>query len=90
MSEWSVESTVEASHQFVKLDKIVRGQIDARIRWLSKNFDNTKTSSLHQDFKGYFKLRAGDWRIAYTFDSIKRKITIRMINHRSKIYKRRK
>ena len=88
MSEWHVESTEGAVDQFVKLDKVVRQQIDARIRWFVEHFDDTKVLPLHEDFKGCFKLRAGDWRIAYTCDPKAKKLTIRVIDHRSKIYKK--
>jgi len=45
---------------------------------------------LTADFRDYFKLRVGDWRIFYQVDWYRNIITIQYIDHRSKAYKRRK
>ena len=71
-----------------KLDRSVRQNVIVRLEWLSESFDATAPLSLHGEWGDFFKLRVGDWRVAYTFDPTLKLITVRVIDHWSKIYKR--
>lgn len=42
---------------------------------------------LHGEWKGFFKLRVGSWRVIYNVDYFKKIITIHYIDSRDKIYK---
>ena len=88
MSAWRVEFTPTGERDLIKLDKQVRQQAVDRIEWLAENIETLTPIPLHAEFRGLFKLRVGDWRVAYTFDPSKKNIKIRMIDHRNKIYKR--
>ena len=88
MSQWRVLFSDEAKRDFSRLDRSVRMQVTERIAWLAENFEHITPLSLHDDLRGYFKLRAGDWRVAYTFEPSEKNIKIRMIDHRTRIYKR--
>lgn len=88
MAEWRSEFSPIGERDLAKLDKQVRRQVIERVEWLTQHFDALTAVPLHAAFKDYFKLRIGDWRAAYTFDPSEKLITIRMIDHRNKIYKR--
>lgn len=69
------------------LDTIVVRRILTRISWLAKNLDNIKPSALTGTLKGYFKLRAGHYRIIYSVNSKEKEIIIEYLGHRRDIYK---
>ena len=54
------------------------------------NFNKILPTVLTADFRDYFKLRVGDWRVFYQVDWYKNVITVRYIDHRSKAYKKSK
>jgi mRNA interferase RelE/StbE len=90
MPEWSVEFTTEADKDLSFLDKPVQKRIIEKVDWLGKNFNGILPTVLTADFRDYFKLRVGDWRIFYQVDWYRNIITIKYIDHRSKAYKRSK
>jgi len=55
---------------------------------MRKNFDQITPLPLGDKWRGFFKLRIGDWRVVYEIEISKRLITIHYIDHRDKIYKR--
>ncbi|MEK9154340.1 MAG: type II toxin-antitoxin system RelE/ParE family toxin [Patescibacteria group bacterium] len=85
---WRIEFSKTGERDLAALDRPVRREIIDRIEWLSENFDECGPLPLHGQWRGFFKLRVGDWRVAYTFDASKQLVSIRVIDHRSKIYKR--
>ncbi|MBI2631037.1 type II toxin-antitoxin system RelE/ParE family toxin [Candidatus Nomurabacteria bacterium] len=89
MPNWSVEFTSEAEKDLAGLDRGIRLRIIEKLEWLEKNFDATLPSILTADFRDYFKLRVGDWRVFYQVDWGRNLIIIRYIGHRSKSYKKR-
>ena len=90
MSEWSVEFTAEADKDLSFLDKPVQKRLIEKVDWLEKNFNNILPTVLTADFRDYFKLRVGDWRVFYQVDWYRNIITIKYIDHRSKAYKKNK
>ncbi|OGG79145.1 hypothetical protein A3A39_00630 [Candidatus Kaiserbacteria bacterium RIFCSPLOWO2_01_FULL_54_13] len=86
---WLVLFSDEARRDLSRLDASIRTQVVNRITRLSEQFDRITHLPLHNDLKGFFKLRVSDWRVAYTFEPQDKIIRIREIKHRSKIYKRR-
>ena len=88
MPEWRAEFTPIGERDLSRLDRSLRRQVVDKVEWLVENFDVLTPIPLHADFKLLFKLRIGDWRAAYTFDPNTKLIKIRLIDHRSKIYKR--
>lgn len=90
MPKWSVEFTSEAEKDFSILDNSVRKRIIGKIDWLENNFSGVLPTVLTADFRDYFKLRIGDWRVFYQVDWYRNIITIRYIDHRSKAYKKHK
>ena len=85
---WRVEFSKAGERDLSALDKPVRREIIDRLEWLAENFESTTPLPLHGQWKGFFKLRIGDWRIIYMFDASNKLISVRAIDHRSKIYRR--
>ena len=65
MPKWSVEFTSEAEKDISLLDKSVQKRIVDKLDWLESNFSEVLPTVLTADFRDYFKLRVGDWRIFY-------------------------
>ena len=87
-SPWSFETTPEAREEIENLSAPVRMRILKKLKWFAKNFENTSPLPLHNEWKGFFKLRIGDWRVIYQCNSLDRCITINHVDHRSRIYRR--
>lgn len=77
----------KALEDLSRLDKTIADRVLKKIDRLSQNFENFTPMSLKGKFEGVYKLRAGDWRILYTFDPNKKLITIHLIRHRREVYK---
>jgi mRNA interferase RelE/StbE len=88
MPKWSVEFTSEAEKDIALLDKSVRERIVEKLSWFENNFGEILPTVLTADFRDYFKLRVGDWRIFYQVNWSKNIIAIKYIDHRSKAYKK--
>ena len=83
---YHVEFNPEAIDDMKKLTSAIQERILSKIRWLSENLDNLTPQSLSADLSGLFKLRVGDYRIIYSFDTNKQCITVHKIGHRRDIY----
>ena len=83
---YNVEFTLEAIDGLEKLTSAIQERILSKIRWLSENLDNLTLQSLSADLSGLFKLRVGDYRLVYSFDTHKQCITVHKVGHRRDIY----
>jgi len=90
MAKWALKFTPEAEDDLAKLDRSIRKRIIEKLDWFQANFGQIIPLPLEDAWQGFFKLRAGDWRIIYEIIQEGKIIKIRIIDHRSKIYKRRK
>lgn len=81
-----VEFTSEATDGLEQLTSTIQQRILSKIRWLSENFDNLTPQALSADLSGLFKLRIGDYRIIYSFDTNKQCITVHKVGHRRDVY----
>lgn len=90
MFNWSVQFEKQAQKDISILDKPDRFRVVQKIEWLGKNFDDILPSTLSANFREYFKLRVGDWRVFYQVDWKEKIIYIKYLDHRSKAYKKRK
>lgn len=70
-----------------RLDTKTQTRVINKLRWLVENFDNVSPLSLGGPWRGFFKLRIGEWRIIYEIERGKRLVTVHQINLRDKIYK---
>ncbi|NCO67433.1 MAG: type II toxin-antitoxin system mRNA interferase toxin, RelE/StbE family [Nitrospirae bacterium CG_4_10_14_0_8_um_filter_41_23] len=84
---YRVEFTSQAEDDLVNIDRTIAQRITVKIDWLSQNMEHIIAEPLSGKFKGKYKLRVGDWRIVYLYNSPEQVITIYAIEHRSKVYK---
>ena len=90
MASWSLKFSPGANKDLSKLDSEIRLRVIEKLEWLSWNFDSILPQVLHAELNAFFKLRVGDWRVMYKIDWIEHVIVIRYIEHRSKVYKKKK
>jgi mRNA interferase RelE/StbE len=88
MEKWSLSFTPEAEDDLAKLDREIKRRIIEKLDWLQANFKQMRPLPLGDEWRGFFKLRIGDWRVIYEIVQKEKIIKIRVIDHRSKIYKR--
>ena len=69
------------------LIETVAQRIISRIQWLAEHFDEIKPELLTGTLSGFFKLRAGDYRIIYKVRRDENLIVIHRIGHRREVYK---
>ena len=82
-----VEFTLEAIEDLEKPTSAIQERILSKIRWLSENLENLTPQTLSADLSSFFKLRVGDYRVVYSFDTNKQCITVHKVGHRRDIYK---
>lgn len=90
MHNWKTEISTDTHTALAKLTKSVRKLVLDRIVWLTENFDSITPLPLHAEWRGFYKFRAGDYRIIYQIDYHRQVLLVENINHRSKVYKKRK
>ena len=76
-----------AEDDLTRLDRTVAQRIISRIQWLAEHFDEIKPELLTGTLTGFFKLRAGDYRIIYKVRKDENLIVIHRIGHRREVYK---
>lgn len=90
MLKWALDFTLEAENDLARLDRKLQKRIIDKLSWLQVNFDKISPSALDAEWRGFFKLRVGEWRIIYEVNWNKKLIIVRVIDRRDKIYKRKK
>jgi len=90
MSQYSFILTKEAESDLEKLDSITRKRILEKIKWFRDNFEQIIPLPSTNKWRGFFKLRVGDWRVIYEIDLQRKEIIFHYIDKRDKIYKRQK
>lgn len=88
MSSWHLIVTAEAEDDIERLGDSIRDRILTKLKWLRDNFDNVAPIPLGREWRGFLKLRVGDWRVIYEVELLKSEIIIHAIDRRDKIYKR--
>lgn len=89
MPQWRFQTTQEAEEDLARLDPQIRKRVVEKLQWLIDNFDHVIPLPLGGEWRGFFKLRVGDWRIIYEVEAQETKVTVHEIDRRDKIYKRR-
>ncbi|MBI2278662.1 MAG: type II toxin-antitoxin system RelE/ParE family toxin [Candidatus Brennerbacteria bacterium] len=88
MGRWSLGFTRSAEEDLAQLDRPVRRRIIDKLEWLSAHFDGIIPSALHAEFREFYKLRVGDWRVVYKIEWRKYSIMICYIDRRDRVYKK--
>ena len=85
---YEVEFTAEAEDDLARLSKSIAQQVLKKLHWLVENFEVITPEPLTGQWQGLFKLRAGDYRVLYTFSSTERSvIVVHLVKHRREVYK---
>ena len=84
---YHVDFTPDAEADLGRLDTPVAQRVLKKLRWLAENFDVIAPEALSEQWQGMFKLRAGDYRVVYTFDRSKRNIIVHFVRHRREVYR---
>lgn len=86
MSPWRFEITDVAQRDIERLDTPVARRVKERLAWFVEHFDEVTPFPLGGEYKGFFKLRAGDWRIVYEVKEVEQHIIVHIVDHRSRVY----
>lgn len=87
MSRWRFIITPEGEDDLDRLDTEVRARVKNKLGWLANNFDNVSPLPLGGPWRGFFKLRVGEWRIIYEIEHDKQLVTVHQVGLRDRIYK---
>lgn len=90
MPSWRFRITPEGEADLDDLDKNLQKRVIEKLKWLVENFDRVTPLPLGGQWRGFFKLRIGDWRIIYEVENKNKEVIVHMIDRRDKIYKRKK
>lgn len=90
MPEWASEFSKDAKEDLVRLDQEVRRRIIEKLDWFTANFESLFPVPLTGEFREFYKLRVGDWRIFYSINWVEHIIKVEYIDNRDKAYKRRR
>lgn len=72
MSQWLPEFSGEAERDLAHLDRRIQERVLEKIDWFLKNFDSIVHIPLAGEYRDFFKLRIGDWRI-FLFHKMERR-----------------
>jgi mRNA interferase RelE/StbE len=89
MKVWSLGFLPEAERDLAKLDREIRRRIIDKLDWLLENFENILPEVLTGEFREFYKLRIGDWRVIYKINWSNNTIIVCYIDKRDKVYKKR-
>ena len=90
MARWLAEFLPEAGKDIASLEPKIRARIIEKLDWFSNNFDEAIPIPLVGEYRQFYKLRVGDWRVFYKTDYSKKVLVVCHINHRSRVYKSKK
>lgn len=90
MISWSVGFKLEAESDLAGIDSATCRRITEKINWLSINLDFLFPVGLKGEFKEFYKLRVGDWRVFYQTNWVKHSIIVCYIDRRDKAYKKKR
>jgi mRNA interferase RelE/StbE len=89
MGAWLVEFLPQAESDLARIDRVAKKRIIGKLGWLAKNFDEIIPLGLGGEFKEFYKLRIGDWRLIYQVDWKGSGIVVCYIDRRDTVYKKR-
>lgn len=87
MVDWRFDVTDLGKKDIKKLDAVIRLRVLEKLKWFTENFQNITPFPLYGIWKGFFKLRVGEWRIVYDVDYEAQRITVHAIEKRDNVYK---
>lgn len=88
MRRWALRFSPSAERELKKLDRSTYALALDQASWLAEHFDVVTPLPLHAEWSGYYKWRAGDYRIIYTINYNASILYIEHIRRRDRVYKR--
>lgn len=85
---YELEWLPEAVEDLSRLDRPVARRIFDKMRWLAENFEQVTPEPLRGEWRGVYKFRVGPYRVLYTVEREKRRITVHLVGHRRDVYRR--
>ncbi|MDO8624114.1 MAG: type II toxin-antitoxin system RelE/ParE family toxin [bacterium] len=85
---WEADFDSRATRALEAFSADLRLRVLKRVDWLVQNFDSAQHIELKEEWRGYYKLRVGDYRIAYRIDYAAHMVRVDYIDRRDKVYKR--
>ena len=83
---YTVRLTPGARSDLEGLDSEVRRRVIAKLGRLAESFDELNPEPLSADWRGYYKLRVGDWRVIYKPNRETKTITVYRVAHQREVY----
>ena len=87
---WRLAINPGAADDLKRLDPFVGKRILFKLNWVASNFDVMHPARLHHALRDSSKVRVGDWRATYDVDYAEQILILQTVDHRSKIYRRKK
>lgn len=87
--KYSLEFTPAARRDFKRLTKDVQKRIDSLLKLLTENPRPPKVKRLQGEFRKYYRVRTGDFRIIYAIEDDRLVICVIRIGDRKEIYRKR-
>lgn len=88
MTQWHFVITKNAESDLVRLGRKTQQRVVEKLKWFADHFEEVTPFPLDDPWKGFFKLRIGDWRVIYEVEETACRIVVHLIDRRDKIYKR--
>ena len=85
---YEVEFTGLAEADLAGLDNRAEEQVRRKIAEMVASADIWRHNALTGPFRGYCRLRVGDYRVWYVHDRAAREIAVHRVQRRSEVYRR--
>jgi mRNA interferase RelE/StbE len=82
-----VDLTDYAEDDLSRLERVTEQQVINRLNWLAENAEAIHHQALTGRWRGFYRLRVGDYRALYTLDHGRRRIVVELVGHRSEVYR---
>ena len=86
--DWKFAFTSAGEKDLRALDAPIQKRVVGKLEWLRGNFPLIVIEPLGREWRGYFKVRVGDWRVVYDVDYELHAVTVHRIQLRDKVYKK--
>ncbi|MEK7201380.1 MAG: type II toxin-antitoxin system RelE/ParE family toxin [Patescibacteria group bacterium] len=90
LNNWQFEITETGKTDLERLDDVTRQRVLEKLEWFTENFQNITPLPLGGSWRGFFKLRVGDWRVVYKVDHDAHQVTVHVVDNRDGVYKRKR
>ena len=85
-SPYALTVSGKAQEDLARLDRRVAARILKKLAWLAANAETVHHVPLTGEWRDFYRLRVGDYRVLYELDRAGRQIAVEVIGHRRDIY----